>query len=154
MHANEQLIRKFYEAFQKLDGTTMASCYHPEAKFEDPAFTLSGANIGHMWSMLCGQAQEFELEFSDIKCDDTSGEAHWEPRYLFSMTNRPVHNIIDARFEFKDGLIYRHIDHFDFWRWSRHALGLPGIILGWSSMLRNKVSSTANERLDRYIAKL
>lgn len=149
-NANEQLINQFYQAFQKRDGDAMAACYHPEVEFEDEVFCLKGEDVGLMWKMLCDQAKGFSLEFSEVHCDELKGSAHWEPRYLFSMTNRDVHNIIDATFEFKDGLIYRHRDRFNFWRWSKQALGVPGQLMGWSNLLRNKVKSTANANLQRY----
>lgn len=138
------LITRFYEAFQRRDGATMAACYHAEARFSDPAFpNLHGNQIGAMWTMLCARAQDFSLEFSGVQADEERGRAHWEPRYLFSKTGRKVHNIIDAEFRFKDGLIVEHIDRFDFWRWSRQALGLPGLLLGWSGFLRGKVQAEA-----------
>ncbi|MBA3630597.1 MAG: hypothetical protein H0W55_13180 [Actinobacteria bacterium] len=34
-----------------------------------------------------------------------------------------VHNKIGVSFSFRDGLNIRHRDHFDFYRWSRMALG-------------------------------
>jgi hypothetical protein len=46
-------------------------------------------------------------------------------------------------------LIVEHVDRFNFWRWSRQALGLPGLVLGWTPVLRKKVGTTATERLDR-----
>ncbi|TMH06089.1 MAG: DUF4440 domain-containing protein, partial [Betaproteobacteria bacterium] len=58
-----------------------------------------------------------------------------------------VHNAIDARFEFRDGLVIRHVDRFDFWRWSRQALGAPGWLLGWTSLLRGKVRAQAAKGL-------
>jgi ketosteroid isomerase-like protein len=149
-NANEQLVNQFYQAFQKRDGDAMAACYHPDAAFEDEVFCLQGEDVGLMWKMLCTQAKEFRLEFSEVHCDELKGSAHWEPRYRFSMTNRDVHNIVDATFEFKDGLIYRHRDRFDFWRWSKQALGVPGQLMGWSSLLRNKVRKTASRNLQRY----
>ncbi|MFM7850832.1 MAG: hypothetical protein ACKO96_02715, partial [Flammeovirgaceae bacterium] len=51
----------------------------------------------------------------------------------------------------KDGLIYRHTDTFDFWRWSRMALGTPGKLLGWSTFLQNKVKATAMGSLKKFI---
>jgi hypothetical protein len=63
-----------------------------------------------------------------------------------------VHNRIDARFEFDgQGLITRHRDRFDFWAWSRQALGTTGWLLGWTPMLRNKVRYTADGNLRRYL---
>ena len=40
MHPNEQLIHKFYTAFQNGDALTMKECYHPDIQFRDPAFGL------------------------------------------------------------------------------------------------------------------
>ncbi|MCG8611544.1 MAG: nuclear transport factor 2 family protein [Pseudomonadales bacterium] len=150
---NTALVSRLYEAFKKLDAETMASCYHPEAQFEDEVFRLTGTDIADMWRMLCAQATGFELHYSNVECDEITGSAHWEPSYDFSVTGRRVHNVIDAEFEFKDGLIYRHRDRFSFWRWSRQALGLPGVLFGWSGLIRNKVKQTANGNLRRFIEK-
>lgn len=145
---NRALITRFYEAFARRDGAAMAACYHPEARFSDPAFpNLRGAEIGAMWTMLCQRAQEFSLTFRDVQADAARGTAHWEAKYLFSKTGRHVHNIIEAEFAFKDGLIVAHDDRFSFWRWSRQALGLPGVLLGWSAFLRGKVQAEAAKGL-------
>lgn len=142
--ANRALITRFYEAFARKDGAAMAACYHPQARFTDPAFpNLRGAEIGAMWTMLCQRAQDFSLEFRDIQADGERGSAHWEAKYLFSKTGRQVHNVIEATFRFQDGLIVEHTDSFSFWRWSRQALGLPGVLLGWSGFLRGKVQAEA-----------
>jgi hypothetical protein len=61
--------------------------------------------------------------------------------------------VIDADFEFKDGKIFRHRDHFDFWRWSRMALGTSGLLLGWTPFLKNKVQTTAKARLRKFMEK-
>ena len=37
--------------------------------------------------------------------------------------------------------------------WSRQALGTPGLLLGWSPFLRNKVRATAAANLKRFLAK-
>lgn len=154
MHPNAQLLERFYQAFARRDAATMAACYHPEASFSDPAFpALRGAEIGAMWAMLCARAQDFELMYSGISADDQAGKVHWEPRYLFSKTGRRVHNIIDAEFRFRDGLIVEHRDHFDFWRWARQALGPAGWLLGWSGALRGKVQAEAARGLAAWQAK-
>jgi hypothetical protein len=65
-----------------------------------------------------------------------------------------VHNRIDATFSFDgQGRIASHRDRFNFWRWSRQALGLPGLLLGWSGGLRNKVRQQAAKNLARYRAR-
>ena len=150
--SNAALIEKFYRAFQQRDYQTMANCYHPDASFQDGAFTLQGKAIGAMWHMLCARGKDLEIEFS-VKEENGQVSAHWEPRYTFSQTGKFIHNIIDAEFEFKDGLIIKHIDRFNFWRWSRQALGIAGVLLGWSSMLQNKVGAMAQKTLHKFIEK-
>lgn len=147
MHANAQLITDFYSAFSRQDAAPMRAAYGPEAHFTDPAFPdLRGADVGDMWTMLCGQAQEFRLEFRDVRADDTTGSAHWEAWYRFG-GKRKVHNVIDARFTFAGGKIARHLDSFDFWRWSRQALGPAGWVLGWTPLLNSAVASRARAAL-------
>jgi len=47
-------IERFYAAFAALDADTMQRCYAPDARFDDEAFSLQGAEqIGGMWRMLC-----------------------------------------------------------------------------------------------------
>ena len=149
---HKALIENLYSAFKLKDYTTMAKCYHPEAYFRDEAFELSGKEIGAMWHMLCLRGKDMTLEFS---VSEQAGKitAHWEPKYSFSQTGRFVHNIVDAEFEFKDGLIIKHIDRFDFWSWSRQALGAPGLLLGWTPLLRNKVSKMAMGNLRKFMEK-
>lgn len=149
---HKALIEHLYSAFKQKDYTTMAKCYHPEAYFRDEAFELTGKEIGSMWHMLCLRGKDMTMEFS---VSEQAGKitAHWEPKYSFSQTGRFVHNIIDAEFEFKDGLIIKHIDRFDFWSWSRQALGAPGLVLGWTTFLRNKVSKMAMGNLRKFMEK-
>ncbi|MDP9900421.1 nuclear transport factor 2 family protein [Variovorax ginsengisoli] len=160
MSTNEQTIRRFYEAFARLDAATMATCYAPDAVFEDEVFQLRGAReIGGMWTMLCAGTQAkgahvWKLTHSGVHADGANGQAHWDAHYLFSATGRIVDNAVDARFTFtRDGLIATHRDRFSFWGWARQALGLPGLLLGWSPSLRRKVKQTAASNLAAFLTK-
>jgi ketosteroid isomerase-like protein len=154
MHPHAQLIHDFYTAFQKKDAEAMVACYHPAVTFYDPVFVnLKGAEAGAMWRMLVERGKDLQLTFRDVKADNDGGVAHWEASYTFSRTGRKVLNIIDAEFEFLDGKIIEHHDNFDFWRWSRQALGLPGLLLGWSPILKHKVRAQSREALEGFIAK-
>ena len=144
MHANEQLITDFYNAFKQRDWRAMAACYQQTIQFSDPVFSaLEAEQVSAMWHMLCDKAEDFELSFSQVRADDTHGSARWEASYTFSRTGRRVHNVIFAEFQFADGKIKRHSDHFSFWRWSSMALGVPGMLLGWSGFFRRKVQQQA-----------
>jgi ketosteroid isomerase-like protein len=152
MHANEELVRRFYTAFQKRDGAAMAACYHPDVQFSDPVFTdLRGEKAGAMWKMLCERGKDLKVEFRDVKADDKTGSAHWDAWYTFTTTGKKVHNIIDASFEFRDGKIVRHTDRFDLHRWAGQALGITGKLLGGMSFLQNKVRAMAAKGLDDYL---
>lgn len=154
MHENAQLITRFYDAFSRLDGDAMAACYHPEVCFSDPVFPdLKGARAGAMWKMLTSRAADLRVEASGIDADDTTGRAHWEAHYTFSASGNHVHNVIDATFVFRDGLIVEHTDVFDFHAWAKQALGFKGALLGWTSFLHNKVREGAGAQLDKYCAK-
>lgn len=152
MHANAALLDRFYQALQQRDGDAMTACYHPDVHFTDPVFDLRGERAGGMWRMLCRRGKDLTVEFRDIEADDKEGRAHWEARYTFSLTGRTVHNVIDAAFEFRDGKIVRHVDTFDFWRWSGMALGAKGKLLGWLPLVRNKVKIQAAKGLDAFLA--
>jgi len=149
---NTDLIERFYRAFQQRDGDTMATCYDPNATFRDPVFSLTGAHIGAMWKMLCSRGADLRVEFDSVAADASTGSAHWQAWYTFSTTGRPVHNIVRARFRFAGSLIAEHVDEFDFWRWSRQALGPAGALLGWTPILRRKVQAQAARTLERYEA--
>ncbi len=156
-HENARRIAAFYAAFAELDAERMAALYAPDARFEDPVFALEGRErIVGMWRMLCESAASqgrdvWALEASGIKAGDHAGRAHWEARYCFSATGRGVHNRIDACFEFRDGLVVRHVDRFDVWRWSRQALGLPGWLFGWSGPMQRALRTRAGARLDAWM---
>jgi ketosteroid isomerase-like protein len=149
---HRELIDRFYRAFQQRDAATMAACYHADATFRDPVFELRGTRVCAMWKMLCSRGADLRIEFSNVAADDSSGSADWQAWYAFSGTGRAVHNIIHADFRFADGLIVAHVDDFDFWRWSRQALGPAGLLLGWTPLLRNKVQREAARALDRFVA--
>jgi uncharacterized protein len=144
-------IERFYAAFDARDGDAMAACYAPGAHFSDPVFPdLNGDEPGAMWRMLTSQATDLRIEL----LEHTGDTAHWRAFYTFSQTGRPVVNDVRARFRFDgDGLIEDHRDEFGFHRWARQALGRPGLLLGWTPLLRSKVRSNAAKSLASFMAR-
>jgi len=152
MHPHSQLISDFYFAFQRRDAEAMAACYHRDVEFSDAVFVgLRHGGVTSMWRMLCERGKDLELTFRDVQADDRTGRAHWDARYTFGATGRKVLNRIDAEFEFRDGKIVRHHDSFDFYAWSRQALGPMGLLLGWTPLLKNKVRAQARGTLAKYM---
>ena len=146
----DELIQRFYAAFNEHDGDTMAACYAPDAHFHDPVFgDLTGTEAGAMWRMLTGRADDLRVELAEHSSDGDTGSARWIAHYTFTQTGRPVVNDIRASFKFKDGLISDHHDEFDFTKWARQAIGLPGLLPPVRSAVRRK----ARAGLDEFIAK-
>ncbi len=151
--ANTALIERFYTAFGRRDVDSMLACYHPDVVFSDPVFgTLGGADTRAMWRMLNGRARDLQVEFSDVRAGPDGGRAHWEAWYTFAATGRVVHNRIDAEFHFADGLIVRHIDRFNLWRWAAMALGPKGALLGWVPSVRGAIRGQAAKGLAAFRA--
>ncbi len=149
----KEIIEKFYQAFESLDADGMTACYHDEIIFEDPAFgVLRGEHAKNMWRMLCAsqQGKNFKISVSDIAFTIPKGRAHWEAYYVFSQTGRQVHNIINAEFEFRDGKIVKHTDRFDLYKWSKQAMGIKGVLLGWTTSFRKKLNGQTNKLLAAY----
>ncbi len=153
MSGNQQVVERFYNAFQRLDYATMQSCYGDDIIFNDPAFgILMGYDAKAMWEMLCKNAKDFSLTYSNIQLlDEEYTTCHWVATYTFSKTGRKVVNTIKAHMRIKDGKIIEHTDQFDIWKWSRQALGLPGWILGWSGYMKSKIRVSAHKSLEKFM---
>jgi ketosteroid isomerase-like protein len=151
--ANAALIERFYSAFARREVETMLACYRADVAFRDPVFgDLAGAEVRAMWRMLNARAADLAIEFGQVAASEHAGSAHWEARYTYSATGRPVRNRIDAAFEFRDGLIARHVDRFSLWRWAAMALGVKGALLGWLPPVRATIRARAAKGLAAYMA--
>jgi len=147
-HPNAALIERFYAALGRRDAAAMIACYAPDATFSDPAFpALDAAGVAAMWQMLCARGKDLAVVASAIDADARDGRAHWVATYTYSATGRRVENRIDATFAFRDGLIVRHEDRFDLWRWLRQALGAKGVLLGWLPPVQRAVQAQAAKSL-------
>lgn len=150
---SETIIRQFYTSFQQKDIAGLQSCYHDDVIFSDPVFQhLQGKQAMAMWHMLIVAGKDLQLTYSKVQAANGKGSCHWDATYTFSGSGRKVMNSIDAAFEFRDGKIIRHKDHFSLWKWSHMALGIPGFLLGWSPLLKNKIRAKAAENLGKFIA--
>jgi ketosteroid isomerase-like protein len=152
---SRELIERFYSAFGRRDGDEMAAAYAPDATFSDPVFVdLRGEEPGAMWRMLTSQADDLRIELLEHEAGGDRGSARWRAHYTFSQTGRPVVNDVRARFRFaSDGRIAEHVDEFSFHRWASQALGPPGMLLGWTPILRTSVRTRARGSLDRFMGR-
>ena len=114
---------------------------------------LKGDKAKYMWKMLlANKNSDLKITYSDIISDDYSGEAKWIAEYVFGPEKRKITNHVRAVFAFKDEKIIHHKDNFNLWSWSRQALGLTGLLMGWTSFLKNKIRTKVNKSLDKFIS--
>lgn len=147
---NKQLIENFYSAFAAGNVEEMVACYADDVQFRDPAFGLLKANEAkNMWRMLL-KNPDIKVTVSNVKADNKVGSANWVAIYTFSRTGRRVVNRVSANFEFKDGKITKHTDHFNIWKWAGQAMGLKGYLLGWTPLMRNGIQKQAVTLLNKY----
>ena len=155
MGNNNEIIERFYTAFQKLDYKTMQECYSDDIVFSDPIFlVLHGDDAKAMWEMLCKNAKEFSLTFSDIELlDHEYATCKWVATYTFSKTGNRVVNNIKAFMKLKDGKIIEHSDAFRLSTWIGQALGWKGVLFGWTGFMKRAVQNNAKRNLLNFIEK-
>ena len=155
MQTNAQIIEKFFSAFQKLDHQTMNSCLSDDIVFSDPAFgLLEGDDVKAMWEMLCRNAFDFSLKFSNIELlDDEYATCNWTASYIFSKTGYKVVNNIKAHMRLKDGKIIEHSDAFKLSKWAAQALGWKGTLFGWTNFMKKRIQQNARKSLEKFIEK-
>ena len=155
MQTNEEVISQFYAAFQKLDYKTMNDCYSEEIVFNDPVFgVLRGDEAKYMWEMLCKNARDSSLTFSNIQLlDEEYATCNWVATYTFSKTGNKVVNKIKAFMKLKDGKIIEHSDAFRLSTWIGQALGWKGNLFGWMGWMKRKVQKGARKNLIAFIEK-
>ncbi|MDV6234452.1 nuclear transport factor 2 family protein [Leptospira ellisii] len=152
MKSAAQVAGEFYEAFQKKDVATMSALYSDSVTFNDPVFTdLNATETRGMWNMLVSRGKDLELKFGEIRSQGDVATVTWEAFYTFSKTGNKVHNVIRAELTCKDGKIVKHTDRFGFYRWSRQALGLSGLLFGFLPFIRNKVKAEAKKGLELFL---
>ena len=152
MNVNQQLITRFYTAFQQLDYKTMQDCYQDDAVFFDPVFQdLNAYEVRNMWEMLCRRSKDLSVQFSEVEADDEYGTCRWVARYSFSKSGKKVVNRTKAHFRFHEGKIIEHSDDFDLWKWSRQALGISGWLFGWTAFFQKRIRASAQNKLLAYL---
>lgn len=149
-HANAELLQRLFTGLMLHDHEKMATCYHEQATFTDIAFDLRGSKAIHtMWHMI--SETDLRATFRVTQANDQSGTVKLVDDYTFSSTGRPVHNVIESHFRFKDGLIKEQQDSCDARLWGATALGgLGGFLAGRLRPLR---SYKARQLLRSFIEK-
>ncbi|TXF91367.1 nuclear transport factor 2 family protein [Neolewinella aurantiaca] len=152
---NSELISTFYEAFSNQDAEAMVACYSPDVVFEDPAFgRLEGKDAHDMWRMLMSRGgAATEVSYGNVQSKGQQASADWWARYNYGPKGRAVINEIHAEFIIEDGKIVKHTDSFNLWRWARQALGLNGMLLGWSAFFKARMQETTRGMLTDFQAK-
>jgi ketosteroid isomerase-like protein len=149
MHPNAELLSKLYTALDNKDHEAMAICYHPDATFQDIAFSLQGKKQIHaMWHMIA--ETDLRASFTNVDADDQVGKADLVDKYTFRPTGRRVLNVIHSEFRFRDGLIIEHKDSCSALKWGLQALGPVKGVAAW--LIPSIRRAKALELLKEFIA--
>lgn len=153
MNNNQAIIEKFYRSFQRLDAAAMNACYSEHIIFSDPVFgILKGDEVKAMWEMLCANAKDLSLSFSNIELlDEEYATCKWKAVYTFSKTGRKVTNDIKAYMRLKDGTIIEHSDAFRLSTWLAQAFGWKGSLFGWTGFMKRAVQKSARKSLIKFM---
>ena len=150
MHPNAALIHRLFTALTEHQPDVMASCYDPNATFEDIAFRLRGRQEIHdMWRMICLGGSEITATCEILHADDATARVRVVDDYKFGEDKRPVVNRIDSHFVFRDGRIVEHRDDCDSRAWAEAAIGgVGGFIAGRVSFVRRYM---AGRKLKKFL---
>lgn len=147
-----EVAKGFYRAFSEANAEAMLAFYHPDVVFSDPVFgILKGEQVFAMWRMLVRPG--IDIQFDEPRVNGPIAYVSWKASYTYSPTGRKVINKVKAEMTIKNGRIVMHNDTFSLWRWSAMALGSTGLLLGWSSVVKRKITGMANANLRRFMEK-
>jgi SnoaL-like domain len=157
------VVGRFFEAFAASDWQTMARCYHDKASFSDPVYPdLREERIVYMWHQLLGGIEtskskrgskkssslnNLKLEYRVLFGDERKAQVQWTATYLYE--KRSVSNQVLSTLAIWDDKIVRQVDEYNFWRWSRQALGLTGLAFGAMPWYQRSVQRSAQSRLEQ-----
>jgi ketosteroid isomerase-like protein len=150
--AIETIPDRLFTALKRHDHPAMAACYAEAATFHDIAFDLRcKKHIHAMWHMIC--EGDIRATYEIVECNAQSARVNLVDDYTFRETGQPVHNRIQSRLSFENGLIVRHEDDCDPRQWAAMAFaGFPRIVKGFlagrSYWLRHR---TAHKLLRTFI---
>lgn len=148
------IARRYIDALAIGDHHTMGRLYAPTATFSDPVFPmLSGPEAALMWEMLLTRALDSSVS-ANVEEHESRGSgqacAVWVARYRYGAPGRRVENRVHTELTCQAGRIVKQVDHFSFWKWSCRALGAPGLLLGWTPMVRVKVQREVQAQLIKF----
>ncbi|WP_342269364.1 nuclear transport factor 2 family protein [Spiroplasma endosymbiont of Aspidapion aeneum] len=153
--STKQIINEFYSAFKKGDYQKMNSLYGEDIIFNDSIFKdLDYLQVTSMWEMLLSKKEEskFSIEYEVLLDHNDEYYVMWSAHYLFGPKRRKVSNIVKSEMVIKDKKIALHTDVFDFYKWSKQAIGIASILFGKRKFFHNKICSVANKNLMNYIS--
>ncbi len=151
----QALVQRYFTAFAALDAAAMNDCLHPEISYTDPLFpNLRRQQVAAMWRMrlavMALHRKDMSLSWTVVFCEERKAQVFWEANSRHAGGRRIRHKAL-ATLAFWDGRIVRHVDGYNFWHWSRQALGITGALLGWHKGYRLAVQAAALRQLTSFM---
>jgi ketosteroid isomerase-like protein len=150
--SDTNVITTFFNALKRSDHDTVLNCYHEEGTFSDPVFgPLDPRHSKAMWEMLLTNNDDLEVEYEILEQSENVAVVKWLADYTLRKTKRKVSNPIVSNFVLKDGKIFRQVDDYDLYKWSKMALGSSGTLFGWTSLVQNKIREDVLKTLEFFM---
>jgi len=150
----KEFLLDFYAAYSNGKIDEITNYYHNDVEFYDHAFgNLNKKELTSMWNMLFKKAfKNLKIEVSNIRVENGIGYAHINCNYIYLLTNKPVHNIIDTVIEFQDNLIIKQTDIFSLKKWAKQSLGWKEGLLANTSFFKTKLQKRTKKALEKHMA--
>lgn len=122
-----EVATTYFDAFARGDAKTMGAQYAPNARFDDPIYSLKGqGDIAHMWSSLLKTGKNLSLKSQVLESDGNQVKVAWQADY--TLFGRKVHNESVSTMEVRDGRIVSQRDDWSWSKWARQAFPLGGLV--------------------------
>jgi len=135
------VVRSFYDAFEKKDVAAMGALYANDVKFKDAIFAFDDKQgVTGMWKKLFATDPNTKLKFTVDSVQGDIVKGHWVADY--HLAGRPVHNEVSTTMRVRDGKIVEHTDDFSWKKWAPQAFPggklftLPGFEQGAKALIR------------------
>jgi hypothetical protein len=143
-----QLIVRFFEAYNQNDWQSIARCYHDKASFSDPIYPdLREESIVYLWFDRLATRKKVDLKFRVVFADERKVQVEWSG--LSPLHGRSVRINGLSTFALWDEAIVRHVDEYSFVDWSRQALGWKAWLMGGLRFYQTRVQRSARSQLDQ-----
>lgn len=123
------VVRRFYDAFEKGDFATLESLYAPNVHWQDTIFNYDGReNVMGVWRFEVDPKKGGKITYKILSSEGDKVVVSWSDDYSFF--GNPVNHAITATLTVKDGQIVDHREDYSWDEWAKQAFAFKNLDLG------------------------